>query len=106
MRKRAGNSAAPRSKISRNIGLARALSKLGVCSRSQAAELIRSGRVQLNGKLRRDPETPVHLGKDRIELDGSPLAKREGIYLAINKPRGVVTTASDEKNRETVYGLL
>jgi 23S rRNA pseudouridine2605 synthase len=103
MRNRVGNSAAPRSKTSRNIGLARALSKLGVCSRSRAAELIRAGRVKLNGKLRRDPETPVHIGKDRIEMDGSPLAKSERIYLALNKPRGVVTTASDEKGRETVY---
>ncbi len=106
MRNRAGNSAAPRSKTSRNIGLARALSKLGVCSRSQAAELIRAGRVKLNGTLRRDPETPVHIEKDRIELDGSPLAKSERIYLALNKPRDVVTTASDEKGRETVYAFL
>src|SRR6266404_5967964 len=106
MRNRAGNSAAPRSKTSRNIGLARALSKLGVCSRSQAAELIRAGRVKLNGTLRRDPETPVHIGKDRIEMDGSPLAKSERIYFALNKPRGVVTTAWDEKGRETVYKYL
>src|SRR3989475_6612344 len=106
MRNRAGNLAAPRSKTSRNIGLARALSKLGVCSRSQAAELIRAGRVKLNGTLRRDPESPVHIEKDRIELDGSPLAKSERIYLALNKPRGLVTTASDEKGRETVYGYL
>ena len=106
MRNRSGNSAAPRSKASGNIGLARALSKLGVCSRSQAAELIRAGRVKRNGTPCRDPETPVHLGKDRIELNGSPLAKSAQIYLALNKPRGVVTTASDEKGRETVYKYL
>ena len=106
MRNRAGNSPAPQSKTSRNIGLARALSKLGVCSRSQAAELIRAGCVKLNGRLRRDPETPVHLGKDRIELDSKPVHGSERVYLALNKPRGVVTTASDEKNRETVYSYL
>ena len=90
----------------KRIGLARALSKLGYCSRSQAAELILVGRVKLNGTQRRDPETPTRLGKDRIEIDGAPLAPRAKIYLLLNKPRGVVTTASDEKGRETVYAYL
>ena len=86
--------------------MARALSKLGYCSRSQAAELIRAGRVRLNSKVRRDPETPVHLEMDRIEVDGSPIEFQQKIYLMMNKPRGLVTTASDEKGRETVYSLL
>ena len=47
-----------REQSTRRIGLARALSKLGYCSRSKAAELIRAGRVKLNGCLQRDPETP------------------------------------------------
>ena len=90
----------------KKVGLARAISKLGYCSRSRAAELITAGRVKWNGAVRRDPETPVHLGKDRIEIDGQPVARRSNIYLALNKPRGVVTTAADEKGRETVYSLL
>jgi 23S rRNA pseudouridine2605 synthase len=90
----------------KKVGLARALSKLGHCSRSRAAELIVAGRVKLNGALRHDPETPVHMGKDRIEIDGQPLAGSSKIYLALNKPRGVVTTAADEKGRETVYAYL
>lgn len=90
----------------RQIGLARALSKLGYCSRSQAAELIRGGRVRLNGVVRRDPETPVHLTKDRIAMDGRAIEAKEKIYLMMNKPRGLVTTASDEKGRETVYSIL
>jgi 23S rRNA pseudouridine2605 synthase len=90
----------------RKVGLARALSKLGYCSRSRAAELIAAGRVKWNGTVRRDPETPVHIGKDRIEIDGQPLRGSSKIYIALNKPRGVLTTAADEKGRETVYGLL
>jgi 23S rRNA pseudouridine2605 synthase len=91
---------------SRQVGLARALSKLGFCSRSHAANLIRSGRVRLNGTTRKDPETPVHLGRDRIEVDRNAVAAESKIYLMLNKPRGVVTTASDEKGRRTVYSLL
>jgi 23S rRNA pseudouridine2605 synthase len=90
----------------RKVGLARALSKLGYCSRSDAAKLIRSGRVRLNGAVRRNPETPVHLGKDRIEVDRAPVGANAKIYLMLNKPRGVVTSASDEKGRETVYACL
>jgi 23S rRNA pseudouridine2605 synthase len=93
-------------KAARRIGLARALSKLGYCSRSQATELIRAGRVRLNEGVRFDPETPVRLMRDRILVDDRPLEQSEKIYLAMNKPRGLVTTASDEKGRETVYSLL
>jgi 23S rRNA pseudouridine2605 synthase len=60
----------------------------------------------VNGARRRDPETPVRLGKDRIDVDGQAITAREKIYLALNKPRGIVTTASDEKGRDTVYSLL
>jgi 23S rRNA pseudouridine2605 synthase len=86
--------------------LARALSKLGYCSRSQAAVLIRAGRVTLNGAPRRDPETPVRIKRDHIAVDGRVVKAAENIYLMMNKPRGLVTTASDEKGRETVYSLL
>lgn len=96
----------PPSDASRRVGLARALSKLGYCSRSTAFELIRAGRVHLNGGIRRDPEAPVHIEHDRIEVDGRELAAPSKVYLMLNKPRGVVTTASDEKGRETVYAYL
>ena len=90
----------------RNVGLARALSKLGYCSRSQAAELIAAGRVRLNGSVPRNPETPVRMEKDRIEVDGKPVAKAALRYFVLNKPRGIVTSANDEQGRKTVYTLL
>lgn len=90
----------------RVIGLARVLSKLGYCSRSQAAELIRAGRVRLNGRVRRDPEYPVHMARDQVAIEDAPVEARQHIYLMMNKPRGLVTTASDERGRDTVYSLL
>jgi 23S rRNA pseudouridine2605 synthase len=95
-----------RADSSRRIGLARALSKLGYCSRSKAFDLIRAGRVSLNGGICRDPEAPVRWERDRIEVDGQPLAARAKVYLMLNKPRGAVTTASNEKGRKTVYAHL
>jgi 23S rRNA pseudouridine2605 synthase len=90
----------------RHVGLARALSKLGYCSRSQAARLIQDGRVRLNGTTPRNPETPVRLGADRIEVDKEAVKSEAKVYLILNKPRGAVTTASDEKGRDTVYAYL
>src|SRR2546430_15302443 len=90
----------------KRVGLARALSKLGYCSRSRAAELIAAGRVKWNGTVRRDPVTPVHLEKDCIEIDGQAVAHSLTIYRVLNKPRGIVATAADEKLCDTVYCLL
>ena len=91
---------------SRPVGLARALSKLGYCSRSHAFELIRDGRVGVNGAIYRRPTALVRIDRDRIEVDGTELASAAKVYLVLNKLRGTVTTASDEKGRETVYASL
>jgi 23S rRNA pseudouridine2605 synthase len=90
----------------RRVGLARALSKLGYCSRSHAGELIQAGRVRLNGATLRNPEAPVRVGEDQIEVDGRSIKAEASVYLVLNKPRGVVTTASDEKGHATVYTFL
>jgi 23S rRNA pseudouridine2605 synthase len=95
-----------RMKSSRRVGLARALSKRGYCSRAKAFDLIRAGRVTLNDRICRDPAAPVHSERDRIKVHGEYLASHAKLYLMLNKPRGAVTTASDEKGRETVYACL
>ena len=84
-------------------GLARVLSKLGFCSRAQATELIRGGRVRVNGKIVRDPEQTVDLNKALVEVDGNRMGIEKKVYLMLNKPRGLVTTTADEQGRETVY---
>ncbi len=90
----------------RRSGVARALSKSGYCSRSAASKLVREGRVRLNGRVVHDPEKPVVLGEDSIEVDDQKLTLANKVYLVMNKPRGIVATASDEKGRDTVYSLL
>lgn len=87
-------------------GLARALSKLGYCSRREAVALVREGRVRVNGVVRNDPQQAVDLRRDRIEVDGAAVAAGKKIYLALHKPRGLVTTTSDERGRETVYSCF
>jgi 23S rRNA pseudouridine2605 synthase len=91
---------------SSSSGLARTLSKLGYCSRSVARRLIEQGQVQVNGKVIRMPTTPVHIGKDLITVAGESVECSQPIYLMLNKPRGIVTTAKDERDRQTVYSLL
>ncbi len=68
--------------------------------------LITNGMVHVNGTLRTDPEWRVILGRDRIEVDGQPVRAEAKVYLMLNKPRGLVTTASDDQNRETVFKCL
>lgn len=71
-----------------------------------ACSLIRAGRVTVNGSVHHNPEYAVHLGKDRIEVDRKRIQADAQVYFLLNKPRGVVTTAADEKGRRTVYQFL
>ncbi|MEJ7746203.1 MAG: pseudouridine synthase [Luteimonas sp.] len=84
-------------------GLARVLSKQGLCSRNQAERHIREGRVRIDGLVVRDPEIPISLEDHVILVDGQALRPPGRVYLMLNKPRGLVTTTADEQGRETVY---
>ncbi len=80
------------------------LARAGVASRRGAEELIRAGRVRVNGAVA-GLATFVEVG-DRVELDGAPLAPEPPAYVLLHKPAGVVTTANDPHGRPTVVGLV
>ena len=88
------------------VSLARALSKLGWCSRAQARVLVEAGRVSVDGTVVRDAERRVDIRRARITVDGEPVRAQQRVYLMMHKPPGVVTTTSDERGRANVYELL
>jgi 23S rRNA pseudouridine2605 synthase len=80
------------------------LARAGVASRRGADELIKAGRVTVNGQ--RGQLNTFVASHDRVEFDGEPLAKQRVAYVLLNKPAGVVTTARDPQGRPTVVGLV
>lgn len=88
------------------VTIARGLSKLGICSRAEGERLVAAGRVRVNGtvvldlRFRLRPETAV------IEIDHDRVAPHARVYVALNKPRGLLTTRDDPAGRETVYRCL
>ncbi len=88
------------------VTLARALSKLGVLSRTQAAAAVTAGRVTLDGRVVRDPARWIDPDRGRLTLDGRAVVAQRKVYLALHKPIDIVTTRADERARRTVYDLL
>ena len=85
--------------------LQKVIANAGICSRRKAEELILAGKVIVNGEVVTELGTKV-TEKDEIIVDGKVVETEEKEYYLLNKPRGVVTTTSDDKGRKTVIDLI
>jgi len=87
------------------VTLDRVLSKAGIASRTTTREWIQEGRVKVNGRVMRNPDHWVET-KDVVHLDGRKIREAKKVYIALNKPTGVVTSFGDNRSRATVYECL
>jgi len=89
------------------LSLARALSKFGVCSRSEAVRRIEGGRVRVNGRIVLGPERRIDPRRDRVSVDGARVGDdTERVVYAFHKPAGYITSRSEPAGRATIYELL
>lgn len=86
--------------------LQKLISKAGIASRREAEKLILSKRVTVNGKVVVELGTKVDPDKDKVLVDGKPIANEKHVYFMLNKPKGVITSMKDERGRKTVVDLL
>src|SRR5687768_281617 len=85
------------------VPLVRALSKLGLASRTRAEEWVTQGRLGVDGEIRTNPRFLVTPETSKFTLDGKPLRPGLRRTFLLHKPKGLVTTRADEKGRPTVF---
>jgi len=88
------------------VRLQKFLADAGVASRRAGEGLIQAGRVAVNGQVVVELGTRIEPAHDRVAVDGKPVRIRRRLYVALNKPRGLVCSRRDEYERPTIYGLL
>ena len=85
--------------------LQKVIAEAGIASRRKAEELIKAGKVKVNGKVITELGTKVN-SSDKVEVNDRVIEKENKEYYLLNKPRGVITSTSDEKDRKTVIELI
>lgn len=88
------------------VPLVRALSKLGLASRTEAKLAIEAGRVKVHGSIETNPARLVNPDSAHIEMDGAKVSKSATRVILFHKPRGVLTTKRDPEGRKTIFDLL
>jgi 23S rRNA pseudouridine2605 synthase len=86
--------------------LQKVLAEAGVASRRKSEEMIRAGRVEVNGQIVTDMGVKVDPKQDAIKVDGRPIRQEKKVYVLFNKPKGVITSASDPEGRKTVASFF
>ena len=85
--------------------LQKVIAASGIASRRKAEELITEGKVKVNGQVVTELGTKVS-DKDKVLVNNEPITKEVKEYYLLNKPRGVLTTTSDDRSRKTVVDLI
>ncbi len=91
--------------VTNKVRLNKFISNAGICSRRAADRLIEEGRVKVNNTVVKSLGVKVDLS-DKVQVDNQIISSAEKLYVLLNKPRNVISTTSDEKNRKTVLDIL
>lgn len=94
------------STLKKKVRLNKYLSECGVASRRKSEELIKEGRISINGRVITDFAYEVSADNDDVKLDGEKIRPEKKVYYLLNKPKGFITSTADEKGRRTVLHLI